>query len=369
MALHPGLSRLFDWPPRGKGTLLSEAASSPAAFDAHEVLWVPTDDHWLLALHHYVPAKPQGHHPILMVHGIAGNRRHFDLDERHSLARFAASYGFDVYVLELRGAGLSHPQPGAPRTARNYGFDDYARRDLPEAISFVLQHSGKKSVHGVGHSMGGMLLFCIATEAREELRSITSIGTPLIGHLQLGLGARERRLLQLAMGLTPAARLTPPGQRRVPLKRLLAAAGLLLPLSSKLADDLLFNSANIESDVVHKLATEGIHDVPVQLVSEIASRAQQSDAHHSPYMYEDRLSQVVAPIFALSGSVDRIAPPDTVSAAVARIVGQDVRYREMGTRFGDRIDYGHVDLLLGRHAPFEVYPQIMQFIQETDFDA
>lgn len=335
---------------------------------AHEVLWVPTDDHWLLALHHYVPKQEVGHHPILMVHGIAANRRHFDLDERHSLARYAASFGYHVYVLELRGAGHSRPMPDAPAAVRTYGFGDYARRDLPEAIDFVLQHSGKKSLHGVGHSMGGMLLFCIGTEARHELRSITSIGTPLIGQMQLGLGPRERRLLQLATGLTPAARFSPPAQRRVPLKRLLGAANLVLPLSSKLADDLLFNRANIEPSVVQALARHGIHDVPVQLVTEIASWVHQSEGYSSPYAYEDRLSDVVAPIFAISGSADRIAPPQTVSAAVARIVGKDVRYREMGTRFGDRIDYGHVDLLLGKHAPFEVYPQIMHFIQETDTD-
>ena len=51
---------------------------------------------------------------------------------------------------------------------------------------------------------------------------------------------------------------------------------------------------------------------------------------------------------------------------MALVKGVDVRYREMGVRFGDRIDYGHVDLLLGTHAPDEVYPQVMDFIEDVD---
>lgn len=333
---------------------------------AAEVLFASTDDHWQLALHRYEPRRHTGRYPILMVHGIAANRRHFDLDRQHSLAQFAAERGFVVYVLELRGAGMSRPTGPLLRHRQSYGFGDYARRDLPEAIAFIRQHSGTKSVHAVGHSMGGMLLFAAGTEAKSELRSITSIGTPLVGQLQLGLGARERRLMQLATSLTPAARLTPPSQRKVPLQLMLSAAGWLWPLTSRLGADFLFHGANIESSVLQRLAKEGINDVPMQLVLEIADRVQQAGAHSSPYAYEDRLSQVIAPIFALSGSVDRIAPPQTVSAAVARIVGKDVRYREMGPRFGDRTDYGHVDLLLGRHAPFEVYPQVLHFIEEMD---
>ena len=335
---------------------------------AHEVLVVPTDDHWLLALHHYVPQKERALAPVLMVHGIAANRRHFDLTESLSLARFVAARGFHVYVLELRGAGLSRPMLLRAGGLRSYGFADYARRDVPEAVHFVLAHSGAKSLHGVGHSMGGMVLFAAGTEATNEFASITSIGTPLIGHLQLGLGARERRLMQLATSLSPAARLTPPGQRKLPLRRMLAAAGLLVPLSSRLGDNLIFNNANMEPGTVVTLAKEGIHDVPMQLVTEIMRHAGNSNVPDAtgPYAYERHLSRIVAPILAISGSADRIAPPETVSAAVARIVGRDVRYREMGTRFGDRIDYGHVDLLVGRHAPQEVFVQVAQFLEEVD---
>ena len=240
---------------------------------------------------------------------------------------------------------------------------DYAERDLPRAIEAVLRRSGAARVHGIGHSMGGMLLFCAATTTRHAFCSLTSIGTPLVGELNLGLGTRERRLMQVAARLSPAAALTPPAARKVPLRRLLTAAGWVMPLSSRLADNLLYNVANMEPEVLLRLAKTGIQDIPLQLISEITQHMRGSVG---PYAYESRLGHVDVPVFAISGSVDRIAPPNTVSAAVALVRGVDVRYREMGTHFGDRIDYGHVDLLLGTHAPDEVYPQVLDFVEDVD---
>ena len=70
--------------------------------------------------------------------------------------------------------------------------------------------------------------------------------------------------------------------------------------------------------------------------------------------------------FAIGGCMDRVAPPRAVEAATARVGADAVRYREMGLRFGDRADYGHVDLLVGRRAPAEIYPQVVDFIEEMD---
>lgn len=333
-----------------------------AAEAAPETFYVACDDGWLVAVHRYAPRRPSGRLPVLMVHGIAANRHHFDLSARYSLARYSASRGFDTYVLELRGAGLARP-PSLRAHRAGYGFADYAERDVPAAVLEILRRTGAERLHGIGHSMGGMLLFCVATAAQVPLASITSIGTPLVGELDLGLGVRERRLLQVASRLSPAAAFTPPAQRRVPLRRLLTTAGWMMPLSNRLADNLLYNVANMDPEVSKELARVGIQDIPLQLINEITQTIR---GQLGPYAYESRLEYVAAPVFAISGSVDRIAPPTTVSAAVALVRGADVRYREMGTRFGDRIDYGHVDLLLGVHAPDEVYPQVMDFVEDVD---
>jgi pimeloyl-ACP methyl ester carboxylesterase len=339
---------------------------SPSAVPAtgSDLISIRTDDGWSLALHRFKPREITRRHPVLMVHGLGANRLHFDLDERHSLARAAARRGFDVYVLELRGAGLSGPPVGASRLQFQWGFDDYAQRDLPTAVSAVLERTGAPSLHGVGHSMGGLLFYSVATGTRRELRSIASVGAPLIG--QLNLGGRERRLLQLAASFSPATTFTPQGDGRVPLRRLLGTAGRFVPLA-RLADGILLNASNCEPAVLLKMARDAIDDIPVRLVTEITQHMSGSSSSTlGPYVFESQLGKINAPVLALSGAADRVAPPASVAAAVSRLASPDVRYRELGVRHGDRADYGHLDLLVGRSAPDEVYPLLLDFLEEVD---
>jgi pimeloyl-ACP methyl ester carboxylesterase len=320
-----------------------------------------TEDGWELALYAYPPRQRLHAAPILLVHGIAANRLHFDLDARYSLARAAAARGFMAYIVELRGAGRSRPPGGGDRALFQWGFADHAERDLPTAIATVLERCGEPALHVVGHSMGGMLLYSIGTAAPKELLSITTIGTPLVG--QLGWGLLERRLLQLAGTLGPATAFTPSAQRRVPLRLLLAAATRFVPFSARLGDGLLYNRLNCEPEVVARLGREGIADVPIQLIAEITSHARAVGVE-GPFGYEAFLQHIGAPVLALAGAADRIAPSASVRTLLGRLESPDMRYREMGLRWGDRADYGHADLLVGRFAPDEVYPQILDFCEE-----
>ncbi len=324
-----------------------------------EVVYAPTKDGWQLAMHHWPGRGPARRHPVLMVHGLGTNRLNFDLDERHSVAQAARDRGFDVFILELRGAGLSRPPGGRDRALYQWGFGDYSSRDLPAATAKVLQISGAKQIHGFGHSMGGMLFFASAVRRPPELRSITAVGSPLL--CELDLGRREKRLLNLAAKLVPASR-----QRRVPLRQLMGAAGLFISLSSRLVDGILLNSANCDSEVAGVFAREGINDVPVQIILEITHQMANGHSEDGPYAYESHLDRVDTPVLAICGSVDRIAPAASVAALVARLRSRDVRYREMGTAHGDRADYGHADLLVGRAAPQEVFPLLMDFLEEVD---
>ncbi len=333
----------------------------PAAASHPEVLYAPTTDGWKLAVHHWPPRgqRPK-RHPILMVHGLGANRLNIDLDEGHSVARAARDRGFAVYVLELRGAGLSRPPGGRDRALFQWGFGDHAHYDLPAAVTLVLGHSGAPAFHGLGHSMGGMLLYAYGTGRPPALRSISTVGSPLVSGLQLG--TNELRLLQLAVRLAPVNAL-----RRVPIKRLMGVAGSFITLSARLVDGLLLNAANTEPEVMARMAKEAIADFPVRLAVEIMEQMTAGAAiERGPYAHEARLGEIDVPVQAVSGSVDRVAPVPSVEAAVARLDGPDVRYRRFGVADGARADYGHADLLVGRRAPDEVFPHLLDFVEEVD---
>lgn len=326
-----------------------------------ETLYALTEDGWSLALHHWPHHGRRRRHPILMVHGLGANRIHFDLDENISFARSAQQRGFDVYVLELRGAGLSRAPDGCDRDTFQWGFGEYSTIDLPAAVRVVLEHSGAPAVHGLGHSMGGMLFYALGSRNVNALRSICAIGAPVLKHLNLG--SHERRLLQIAASLTPGGL-----RQRVPLRRFLGTAGrLFIPLSGKITDGILLNAANVEPHVLGRVARDGIDDVPLKLFLELTQQMFCSEPdHESPFAHEFALERIVAPTFMLSGTVDRVAPPASVAAAMPLLRAADVRYREMGLKHGDRADYGHVDLLVGRNASKEVYPLLLDFIEEVD---
>ncbi|GJP31078.1 hypothetical protein CLOM_g9023 [Closterium sp. NIES-68] len=78
-------------------------------FTGDELHYVETSDGWRLALWRYLPSDsvPRKAHPVLLLSGIATNALGYDISEEVSLARHLAGQGFDTWVLELRGAGLS----------------------------------------------------------------------------------------------------------------------------------------------------------------------------------------------------------------------------------------------------------------------
>lgn len=75
---------------------------------------------WQLALWRYPPRgeAPVRNHPLLLLSGVGTNAIGFDLDPSVSFARFMAEQGFDTWILEVRGAGLSKKE-GQPPASLN----------------------------------------------------------------------------------------------------------------------------------------------------------------------------------------------------------------------------------------------------------
>lgn len=323
-----------------------------------EILYTPTPDGWQLAIHLWRGTGRERRYPILMVHGLAANRLNLDLDEDLSIARAAQAQGYDVYLLDLRGAGLSRPPGGRGRHTFQWGFGDFATYDIPAAVNFVLDHHSADKLHGFGHSMGGMLFYAFGVSQPRELRSIVTVGSPFVAEIHLA--PRERRLLNMV------TRFNPNVSGRIPLRRIFSTGGRFIQFTGRWVDGSLLNASNVDQRLMKRLARESIDDVPRQLLKEFATSIGRDDISEGPFSYESELGRISVPVFSLAGAVDRIAPPRAVQAAVDKLRSNDVRYREMGLRFGDRADYGHVDLVVGHHAPREIYAPIIDFWDEIE---
>jgi len=94
--------------------------------------------------------------PILMLHGAMSNGRVFYSDSGRGLGCFLAKAGFDVYVMDTAGRGLSEPKIDRDFTL---GQGEVIREQLPLVQQFMLQrHPLVNKVHWCAHSWGGVLM-------------------------------------------------------------------------------------------------------------------------------------------------------------------------------------------------------------------
>lgn len=92
---------------------------------------------------------------VLMVHGMMSNGRIFYAPSGKGLAPWLARQGFDVFVADLRGKGLSTPR--ITRAAR-HGQTEMIRDDVPALHAAIRRLTGAGQVHWVSHSWGGVVL-------------------------------------------------------------------------------------------------------------------------------------------------------------------------------------------------------------------
>ncbi|XP_020536069.1 uncharacterized protein LOC105636926 isoform X2 [Jatropha curcas] len=87
-----------------------KVSDKPPVCTADELHYVsvPNSD-WRLALWRYHPSSqaPTRNHPLLLLSGVGTNAIGYDLSPGSSFARHMSGQGFDTWILEVRGAGLS----------------------------------------------------------------------------------------------------------------------------------------------------------------------------------------------------------------------------------------------------------------------
>ncbi|KAI9169336.1 hypothetical protein LWI28_010804 [Acer negundo] len=93
-----------------KPIVRKEVSEKPPICTADELHYVSvSDSDWRLALWRYnpPPQAPMRNHPLLLLSGVGTNAIGYDLSHGSSFARYMSDQGFDTWILEVRGAGLS----------------------------------------------------------------------------------------------------------------------------------------------------------------------------------------------------------------------------------------------------------------------
>lgn len=323
---------------------------------ADEIHFAKTTDGWPIALHRYLPrGKKRNLLPVVFAHGLGANRFNFDLDDRHSLAVFLADRGYDVFLLEVRGVGWSR-KPGWFASGRwDICFDDFVSKDIPTAIDWICDRTGKKQVHWIGHSMGAMLSYALAQfDTAEKVHSVCAIAGP-----------GDWRSLQKSMShLLRFASII----RNLSVVHNRFFCRLYTPLMPSIKKDVLrkaiFERENMKIRTVQMAAVNLVSDNPVKLLLQFAGWIRFNEfSSLSGYSYRNNLNKVRLPICFLSGEKDYFADYHSVRSAYEAVSSPDKKHVHFSKKNGT-LDFGHGDIVLGDRAPEIVYPVVEQWLED-----
>lgn len=323
-------------------------------FEPDELHWCETEDGWQLPIGRYLPKAPRVvKEPVILCHGMGANRFNLDFDETYSLARHLARKGFECFVVELRGMGITKPPRGGKRYA--FHFDELVQQDLPALVRKAREISGAAKVLWVGHSKGGIVAYAwCGLGPRPELAGVVAIGSPLIGAEHFP-ERRKRVILALSrlsvfdvIHVEPLLRAVAPfnARRHVMPGSYMASTRNMDPWVSAVAMHSLLE--NIPTGVSHQMARW--------------IRSGRMTSWDGKIDYQSGLARSRTPFLLIAGAHDMLAPPASLEAARDAMVDAKaaglVEYVLAGTATGFSCDYGHGDLVLGRDAPREIFPRI-----------
>ncbi len=312
---------------------------------AREIHTIRTPDGWHITLYRYCGDTPG--EPVLLCHGLSGNRFNFVYPLGRSTVDHLVNAGYDCWAIELRGCRSSTPPPG--KQLHDVCFEEYVRQDLPTAVAHILRNSDGERLHWIGHSMGGMLLYAYElVHGSDTLASGITLGTPPgfdgVRHSRhpLALAAMTRfpRSASVLMRLT------------TPLIPLLRLSNSIAPI----------NWENMQSGV-HFYNLMELPPPPV--LAQFSQWAQTNEWRLDDGQLDvlTGLRTLATPLLTIGGAADSLAPPRNLERFHEHVPSDDKALLILSRANGHSADYNHVDLVFSRRGKKEVFQPILEWLQ------
>lgn len=261
----------------------------------------------------------KGKQPIVLVHGSFTNRHFWLSAQGIGFARHLVDSGFDVWLMEMRGHGLS------PRnnTYKDNTLERYALTDVPAVNDFVIEKTGIKPIW-LGHSLGGVLIStAVASGALEEDRvaAIALLGTQVV---------RRRWFLQIPFIVSFAK------------------------LWFKFKPELDGRKLNIGPEN----EPSGIAKEYLSWFGLFGSWSLASDK--TPLL--PKWQNLDIPMLAMVGKNDQSDPAKYCRIFYDHCGSQNKSFQLLAAEEGWSRDYGHVDMVVSKEAAMEVWPKLTTWL-------
>jgi lysosomal acid lipase/cholesteryl ester hydrolase len=379
-------TRRFPWSILAAILLVGIAFCSCETNHRYEVkyYYTSTDDGYTLALRRYKPENPSAtRNPVILCHGLSYNLLFWDLGEKVSLPRYLAQAGYDVWALSLRGSCPSsqplnssfrrlarfniHPETLKILQKRvitdmkmiDWSVDDHIQYDVPASIRFVCEQTNHQKVHWIGHSMGGMIMFAFLEQKNahtESIKSFVGIAVPMTVFHPLN------KPLQFLLDVEFAVKA---GSKVIGTSAPATWGAIFGDLNTPM-NKLFYNNKNMDDGILRALFYRAEEEMGskqrLQLMHMVKTERFTSVDQSNDYTAG--LAKVTTPTYLLCGTVDNMATVGAVKYTYRQIQSEEKQFSLFGRVNSQKNDYGHDDLVIGIHAQKEVYPTILDWLDE-----
>jgi len=326
-----------------------------------------TRDGWRLGVRHYRADRPDpAKLPVILCHGLGLNATFWTITDDHLPSQLAAR-GYDIYVFDLRASGenarmgscdrLNRFLRETPLRERGESFwsvDDLVRNDVPAILEYVERDSGRRSVNWIGHSLGGMLMFPYLQLSPEPDRIANFVG---MGSTIIQAKTPQKDMLRANAGIRGLLTVASAGRLGRPL------AFFHMPGMDKI-DRFYYTAENVDPRTVSRFYGYTLEDpgpgalrqfAPYLRNGHLLSADQRID-------YAEHLPEVRVPTLMVAGSSDLISDVPSTKMTFNALGSPDKTLLIFGKDEGSQGEYGHCDLVWSKHAPREVFPTIIAWL-------
>jgi pimeloyl-ACP methyl ester carboxylesterase len=328
-----------------------------------------TADGWLLGVRHYRPQSPDpGKLPVILCHGLGLNATFWTITDFHLPSQLTAR-GYEVFVFDIRGSGETAQLGRCVRInralrqtflrehgERGWTVDDLVKYDVPAILEYVKLETGHDRVNWVGHSLGGMLIFPYLELSPDPERIATLVG---MGSTIVQADIPQSDMLRANHGLRVLSLVASPGRLGRPL------AFCRIPGMDRI-DRFYYSNENVDRRTISRFYGYTLEDTGPGALRQLAPYLQYGHMLSADRAvdYSALLGKITTPILMIAGDGDIMSDVSSTELTFAGLGSQDKQLIRFGKSQGNVADYGHCDLVWSRHAPREVFPRLIDWLDQ-----